>query len=375
MVVRAFNNQVHQEEKFDTVNQDLTKTGLFIGRLMTLLMPLIMLIMNGVSLLIIWVGAAQIDRSAMQVGDMMAFIQYAIQIIMSFIMVSMLFIFLPHALVSMQRIAEVLAIKTEITDPSQPRPFPRDGQGRVEFRHVGFSYKGAEDSVLKDISFTAEPGQTTAIIGSTGCGKSTLVSLLPRFYDVTEGQVLIDGVDVREASLAALRQRIGFVAQKGVLFSGSIQFNIAYGRDGASEEEIRSAAATAQALDFIEASDQEFDTPIAQGGANVSGGQKQRLSIARALVRKPSVYIFDDTFSALDYRTDAALRQALRAETSAATVLIVAQRIGTIRHAEKIIVLDKGLIVGTGTHEQLLASCAVYKEIALSQLSEEEAAG
>ncbi|MEA4888032.1 MAG: ABC transporter ATP-binding protein [Clostridiaceae bacterium] len=374
MVIRAFNTQRHQDEKFDAANQDLTRINLFISRLMALLMPMMMLIMNGITLLIVWVGAKQVDLGSMQVGDIMAFMQYTMQIIMSFLMVSMVFIMLPRASVSGQRIAEVLAVKPQINDPDTILPFDPAKRGKVVFDHVYFRYPNADDDVLTDITFTAQPGETTALIGSTGCGKSTVVNLIPRFYDVTGGQILIDGVDVRQVRQHDLRERIGYVAQKGVLFTGSIQDNIRYGRPEASPDETRQAAQTAQALDFIEASEAGFDTPISQGGTNVSGGQKQRLSIARALIKRPEIYIFDDTFSALDYQTDTALRKALRQQTGHATVLIVAQRIGTIRHADQIIVLDQGKIVGKGTHDELLKSCPVYLEIASSQLSEEELA-
>jgi ATP-binding cassette subfamily B protein len=374
MVIRAFNRQPHEERRFDGANQDLTQINLFVSRLMALTMPVMMLIMNGVSLLIVWVGADQIDQGTMQVGDIMAFMQYTMQIIMSFLMLSMIFIMLPRASVSAQRIAEVLAVQPQIVDPEQPLTFDRERRGQVIFDSVSFRYPNADTDVLHDISLTARPGETTAIIGSTGCGKSTLVNLIPRFYDVTAGQIRVDGVDIRQVRLHDLRQKIGYIAQKGVLFTGTIEDNIRYGRPDADLDDIREAAATAQAIDFIDASEDGFATAIAQGGANVSGGQKQRLAIARALVKQPEIYIFDDSFSSLDYKTDAALRQALHARTSQATVLIVAQRIGTIRHAEQIIVLDQGRIVGRGTHEELLAGCPVYLEIAASQLSEEELA-
>lgn len=372
MVIRAFNTQAWQEKKFDHANRDITRIGLFISRVMVVMMPTMMLIMNGISLLIVWIGAHQVEAGTMQVGDVMAFIQYTMQIIMAFLMVSMVFIMLPRASVSGQRVAEVLAMQPTIVDKREPVHFDRAGKGRIEFRDVGFQYPNAEDPVLCSISFTAEPGQTTAFIGSTGCGKSTLVNLIPRFYDVTAGQILIDGTDVRDVTQHDLRERIGYVPQKGVLFTGDIRSNIAYGKPDASEEEIIAAATVAQAVEFIEASEQKLATPIAQGGANVSGGQKQRLSIARALVKRPDIYIFDDTFSALDYKTDAALRRALHQTTGGSTVLIVAQRIGTILHADQIVVLDEGNIVGIGKHADLLASCPVYQEIASSQLSEEE---
>lgn len=374
MVIRAFNTQKYEEDRFDEANRDLTRVNLFVSRLMALTMPLMMLIMNGISLLIVWTGANQVDMGAMQVGDIMAFIQYTMQIIMSFLMLSMTFIMLPRASVSAQRVAEVLSTEPVIVDPEHPVDFDPNARGLVVFEHVYFRYPNAEADVLYDISLTARPGETTAIIGSTGCGKSTLVNLIPRFYDVTRGRVLVNGVDVRSVRQADLRRRIGYVAQKGVLFTGTIRDNIAYGNPDATDEEIREAATIAQAIDFIEASEDGFDTEIAQGGANVSGGQKQRLSIARALVRNPDIYIFDDAFSALDYRTDAALRRALRQKTKDATFIIVAQRIATIRNAEQIIVLDEGRIAGSGRHEELMQTCPVYREIALSQLSEKELA-
>ncbi len=374
MVIRAFNTQKHQESKFDDANKDLTRVNLFVSRIMVVLMPTMMLIMNGVTLLIVWVGAHQVDNGTMQVGDIMAFMQYTMQIIFSFLMVSMVFIMLPRASVSGQRIAEVLAVAPKICDPAVPRHFDKGVQGLIEFKNVSFRYPNAEDDVLCNISFKALPGQTTAFIGSTGCGKSTLVNLIPRFYDITAGEILIGGTNIREVTQKDLRQQIGYVPQKGILFTGDIKSNISYGKDDATGPEIEEAAKVAQALDFIEASENGFGTMIAQGGANVSGGQKQRLSIARALLKKPAIYIFDDTFSALDYKTDAALRKALRQYTEDATVLIVAQRIGTIMHAEQIIVLDDGRIVGVGTHHELLATCPVYQEIASSQLSEEELA-
>lgn len=372
MVIRAFNTQPHEEQRFEKANQDLTRVNLFVSRLMAMTMPLMMLVMNGISLLIVWFGARQVDLGTMQVGDIMAFIQYTMQIIMSFLMLSMIFIMLPRASVSGQRIAEVLAVKPSIVDPLEPAAFDPDKRGFVVFDHVTFRYPNAEADVLHDISFEARPGQTTAIIGSTGCGKSTLVNLIPRFYDTTRGCVCVNGVNVRGVNQADLRDRIGYVAQKGVLFTGSIRDNIAYGKKQADDHEIREAAKTAQALDFIESSDEGFGTPIAQGGSNVSGGQKQRLSIARALVREPDIFIFDDAFSALDFQTDAALRRALKEQTQDATLIIVASRIGTIRHAEQIIVLDEGKIVGLGRHEDLLKTCSVYYEIAASQLSEKE---
>lgn len=373
-VIRAFNTERHQEAKFDTANQDLTKVNLFVNRMMVLMMPFMMLIMNGVTLVIVWVGAHQIDQGFMQVGDLFAFMQYSMQIIMSFLMVSFVFILLPRASVSALRIDEVLQTETMIKDPPMPAAFPTEGRGEVTFRNVGFRYPSADENVLCDISFTARPGETTAFIGSTGSGKSTLINLIPRFYDVTEGEILIDGVDIRTVTQHSLRGRIGYVPQKGVLFTGDIASNIRYGRPEATDEEVRQAARTAQATEFIDASGEGYGKEISQGGSNVSGGQKQRLSIARALALKPSIYIFDDSFSALDFRTDAMLRKALKADTHDATVLIVAQRIGTIMTAEQIIVLDQGVIAGIGTHQELMRSCPVYQEIAFSQLSKEELA-
>ncbi len=373
-VIRAFNTERHQEEKFDVANRDLTAVNLFVSRLMVLMMPFMMLIMNGVTLVIVWVGAQRIDMEAMQVGDLFAFMQYSIQIIMSFLMFSFVFILLPRASVSAQRIDEVLTTEPEIRDPETPVVFSPDGRGAIEFRQVGFRYPNAEEHVLHDISFTARPGETTAFIGSTGSGKSTLVNLIPRFYDVTEGEILIDGIDVRTVTQHDLRARIGYVPQKGILFTGDIAGNIRYGRPDATDEAVRQAAMTAQASGFIEASEEGYGKIVAQGGANVSGGQKQRLSIARALALKPSIFIFDDSFSALDFQTDANLRRALKQDTQDATVLIVAQRIGTIRNAEQIIVLDQGRITGIGTHDTLMRDCPVYQEIAYSQLSREELA-
>ncbi|HEY5467003.1 MAG TPA: ABC transporter ATP-binding protein [Clostridia bacterium] len=373
-VIRAFNAERHQEAKFDKANQDLTRVNLFVSRIMVVMMPFMMLIMNGVTLLIVWVGARQIDLGAMQIGNLFAFIQYSMQIIMSFLMVSFVFILLPRASVSAVRIDEVLQVEPTIRDPSSPEQFPSESKGEIEFRRVGFRYPGAEENVLSDISFTAKPGETTAFIGSTGSGKSTLVNLIPRFYDVTEGAILVDGVDIRKVTQKNLRERIGYVPQKGVLFTGDIASNIRYGRPGATDEEVRQAAQTAQALEFIDSSGEGFGKEIAQSGANVSGGQKQRLSIARALALKPSIFIFDDSFSALDFKTDAMLRKALKTDTAHATVLIVAQRIGTIMNADRIIVLDEGRISGVGTHRELMRDCPVYQEIALSQLSKEELA-
>lgn len=378
MVIRAFNTQEHEEERFDRANMDLTKTNLFINRTMALMMPLMMLLMNCVTLLIIWVGSHRVDSGVMQVGDIMAFISYSMQIIVSFLMISMVSIMLPRASVSASRIAEVLAVEPSIKDPEVVRPFDPELTGQVEFRNVSFRYPGADDCVLEGISFTAKKGKTTAIIGSTGSGKTTLINLIPRFYDVTDGQVLVDGRDVREVSLKELREKIGYVPQKGVLFSGTIESNLLYGLENLPDEKaetteiMRKAADISQALGFIEEKPEGFSSPISQGGANVSGGQKQRLSIARALVKNPEIYIFDDSFSALDFKTDSLLRKALRTELSDSTLIIVAQRVGTIMDADQIIVLDEGKIAGKGTHKELLESCEVYREIAYSQLSKEE---
>ncbi len=372
MVIRAFNTQRREEERFDEVNRDLTRTTLFVNRIMVFMMPVMMLIMNGVQLLIIWIGAGQVDLGGIQVGDMMAYMQYAMQIIMSFLMISVMFIMLPRASVSAQRINEVLETEPVIRDKEVPARFPEDFKGIVEFKDVTFAYPGADEPALKHISFTAKPGETTAFIGSTGSGKSTLVNLIARFYDVTEGQILIDGVDIRDVSQHELRERIGFVPQKGGLFSGTIRSNLHYAKEDASDDELRMAAEIAQAADFIGDKEAGYDSEIAQGGGNVSGGQKQRLSIARALVKRAPIYIFDDSFSALDFKTDAALRRALKRETGHSTMLLVAQRISTIMGAEQIIVLDDGGIAGIGTHQELMKCCDVYREIAQSQLSEKE---
>ncbi len=374
MVIRAFSTEKHEEKRFDQANRDLTKTTLFVNRAMTIMMPTMMLIMNGISVLIIWVGANGINDGQMQVGDMMAFIQYTMQIIMAFLMICMISIMLPRAAVSADRVDEILMSSTLIQDPKNPKKLTKDGKGTVEFDHVSFRYPGAKEDVLHDISFVAEPGKTTAFIGSTGSGKSTLVNLIPRFYDVTEGAIRIEGVDIREISQHDLREKLGYVPQKGVLFSGTIASNILYGNRDGSEADMKDAASIAQAQDFIEAKQDTYDSPIAQGGTNVSGGQKQRLSIARAIAKNPDVFIFDDSFSALDYKTDVTLRKALKEHTQESVVLIVAQRISTILHADQIIVLDEGEAVGIGTHAELLKSCEVYRQIAMSQLSEEEIA-
>ena len=371
-VIRAFSTQKYEEERFDKANRDLTRTNLFVNRVMTCMMPAMMLIMNGIAVLIVWTGAHGVENGAMQVGDMMAFIQYTMQIIMAFLMISMVSVMLPRASVSAQRIEEVLQTKSVIEDPKESKPFDETKKGVVQYRHVSFRYPGAEENVLEDIDFTALPGQTTAFIGSTGSGKSTLINLLPRFYDVTEGEILVDGVDVREVTQHDLRARLGYVPQKGVLFSGTIASNLKYGHDEIGDEAMVEVAQIAQATEFINAKPDGYKAEIAQGGTNVSGGQKQRLSIARAIAARPEILIFDDSFSALDYKTDSALRKALHEEVGGSTVLIVAQRISTILHADQIIVLDEGRIVGKGTHEELLKTCEVYQQIAMSQLSKEE---
>lgn len=370
-VIRAFSTEKHEEERFDQANKDLTKTNLFVNRAMTFMMPTMMLIMNAISILIVWVGANGINDGQMQVGDMMAFIQYTMQIIMAFLMICMISIMLPRAAVSATRVDEVLTSTTLINDPKQPKHL-KEGKGMVEFNHVSFRYPGAEEDVLHDISFTAKPGETTAIIGSTGSGKSTMVNLIPRFYDVTEGKITIDGEDIRNVTQHELRDQLGYVPQKGVLFSGTIASNILYGNPDGSEETMMEAAKVAQAAEFIEEKPKCYDSRISQGGGNVSGGQKQRLSIARAIAKDPKIFIFDDSFSALDYKTDVTLRKALKEHTVNSTVIIVAQRISTILHADQIIVLDEGKVVGIGTHKELLKNCDVYYQIAASQLSEKE---
>ena len=374
LVIRAFGATKYEESRFDDVNQELTGVNLFVNRMMGGMMPLVMMVMSMTSLLIVWVGSQQIAASGMQVGDMMAFIQYAMQIIMSFLFLSMVFVFLPRAAVSMGRIADVLETEPTIHDPEKPAPFDPKEKGTVRFDNVGFRYQGAEVNALEGISFTALPGQTTAIIGSTGSGKSTVANLMLRFYDVTEGAVTIDGADVRQVKQADLREKIGYVPQKGSLLSGTIESNLRYGNEDATDEELRKIAEVAQAWDFIEAKPDGLNDPIAQGGTNVSGGQRQRLAIARALAKHPEILIFDDSFSALDFRTDVALRKALTGYTKDACVIIIAQRVATILNAEQIIVLDEGRIVGRGTHRELLTSCPEYVEIASSQLSEEELA-
>ena len=371
-VIRAFSTEKHEEERFDDANRTLTKTNLFVNRAMTFMMPVMMFVMNGVSVLIVWTGAHGISDGQMQVGDMMAFIQYTMQIIMGFLMLCMISIMLPRAAVAADRVEEVLKSETMIHDPKQEKHFPEDGKGVLTFDHVSFRYPGADEDVLEDITFTAKPGETTAIIGSTGSGKSTLVNLIPRFYDVTSGDIMLDGVDIREVKQQELREKLGYVPQKGVLFSGDIASNIMFGNSHGSDDEMIEAADIAQATEFIDTKPEKYKSPISQGGSNVSGGQKQRLSIARAIAKHPQVFIFDDSFSALDYKTDVTLRRALAEKTSGSTVLIVAQRISTILHAEQIIVLDEGKVAGKGTHAELLKNCPVYREIAESQLSKKE---
>ena len=371
-VIRAFSTEKHEEERFEEVNERLTKTNLFVNRCMTFMMPAMMLIMNGITVLIIYNGSHAVDNGTMQVGNMMAFMQYAMQIIMSFLMITMMSIMLPRASVSAKRINEIMETKVSIESPETAKIPENNKKGEVRFEHVGFAYPGAEEETLSDINFTAQKGETVAFIGSTGSGKSTLVNLIPRFFDVTSGKILVDGVDIREMGLHDLRERIGYVPQKGVLFSGTIDSNIRYGKEDATKEEVNRAAEIAQAQEFIGQKEKGMESEIAQGGTNVSGGQKQRLSIARAIAKNPEIYIFDDSFSALDYKTDVVLRRALKKETKDATTLIVAQRISTILHADKILVLDEGKIVGEGTHKELLKTCEVYQQIAMSQLSKEE---
>lgn len=370
-VVRAFSREKHEEERFDKASRDLMKTQLFTNRAMAVMMPTMMFVMNGITVLIVWIGAHGIDTGDLQVGDMMAFITYTMQIVMSFLMLTMISIMLPRATVAADRVEDILKSETYICDPEREEA-PKQEQGLVRFEHVSFKYPGAEENVLTDIDFTANPGETTAIIGSTGCGKSTVVNLIPRLYDATEGRITIDGVDIKNMSLQHLRDMIGFVPQKGILFSGTIESNLRFGAKQAPMQEIEHAAQTAQAMEFIEEKPDKFNSYISQGGSNVSGGQKQRLSIARAVAKNPKIYVFDDSFSALDFKTDVAVRKALKEKTKDSVVLIVAQRISTILHAEKIIVLDEGRIAGMGTHEELLRDNEVYRQIAMSQLSEKE---
>ena len=369
-VIKAFNTEDYEKDKFDNVNKDLTKINLFVHRIMVIMQPTMMLVFNLTTIAIIWIGAHRIDVGELQIGDMMAFMQYAMQVIISFLMISIIFILLPRASVSAQRISEVLEASLHILDPKKPKKAM--GQGQVVFKNVTFSYPDADVPVLYNISFTAKPGETTAIIGGTGSGKSTIVNLIPRFFDVTSGEVLIDGVNVKDIKKKDLRRRIGYIPQKGVLFSGTIKSNIKYGKPTATEHEVLEAARVAQATEFISKLENGYDSHVAQGGSNFSGGQKQRLAIARAILLNPDIYIFDDSFSALDFETDYKLREELKTITKNSTVIIVAQRIGTMLHADKIVVLDNGRIVGVGKHKELLKNCEIYREIANSQLSEKE---
>ena len=371
-VIRTFGTESYEEERFDKANMKLTKTNLFVNRLMGIMMPSMMLVMNIISILIVWYGAEQIDIGTLQVGTLLAFITYTMQIIMSFLMISLVSVMLPRALVSLKRIKEILKKKVSIVERENPVPFKESEKGIIEFKDVSFKYPDADEAMLKNISFKALPGTTTAFIGSTGSGKSTLINLIPRFFDATSGEIYVDGVNIKEASVVELRNRIGYVPQKGMLFSGTIKSNLMLGNDNLTETEMVDAAKVSQSLEFINTKKDKFNSEISQGGANVSGGQKQRLSIARAIAKNPEIYIFDDSFSALDFKTDAALRKALFEHAKEATILIVAQRISTIMNADNIIVLNEGEIVGSGTHKELLKTCKIYKEIALSQLKEEE---
>lgn len=371
LVIRAFTTEQKEEERFDDANRELTKINLFVNKAMSFMMPSLMFVMNGVSILIVWAGAHLIDEGNLMIGEMLAYLQYAMHVIMSFLFITMMFIMIPRAFVSAQRIGAVLDVEPSVNDKAETVSCS-DAKGIVEFRNVSFAYPDAAEKTLDDISFTAEPGKTTAIIGGTGCGKSTLISLIPRFYDVTEGAITLDGVDIRNLKQHDLRDKIGYVPQKGPLFSGTIGTNLQYGKEDADISEMTDAAETAQAMEFISEKEHGFDEEVSQGGTNVSGGQKQRLSIARALVKKPEVYIFDDSFSALDFKTDKALREALARKVSDSTIIIVAQRINTIIDADQIIVLEEGRIAGKGTHEELMENCSVYRETALSQLNEKE---
>lgn len=372
LVIRAFSTQKYEEDKFEVANKNLTKTNLFVNRIMTTMMPLMMFIMNAITLLIVWVGAHRIDEGVMQVGTMMAFMQYTMQIIMAFLMISMVSVILPRAMVSAQRVSEVLDVDVVVKDSDNLQTFKNDEKGTIEFKNVSFRYPGADENVISDVSFKALPGEITAFIGSTGSGKSTLINLIPRFYDATEGEILIDGVNIKSVSQYDLREKIGFIPQKGLLFSGTIESNLKYGGDHISDEDMIKASEIAQAMEFINSKEERFNTEISQGGTNVSGGQKQRLAIARAIAKNPEVFIFDDSFSALDFKTDAKLRKAINTELKESTLLIVAQRISTIMNANQIIVLDEGKVVGKGTHKELMKNCEVYQQIALSQLSKEE---
>lgn len=372
MVSRAFRTQEYEEERFDKVNKELTRVNLFVNRTMVIMTPAMTFIMNGIMLVIVWVGAKQIEASNLQIGDMMAFMQYSMQVIMSFLMMSMMFIMFPRAAVSGNRIAEVLETDPVIKNPEKPKEFDKNKIGFVEFKDVSFKYEGADEYVLENINFVAKPGQTTAFIGSTGSGKSTLIKLVPRFNDVTSGEILVNGVNVKDVEISELQKQIGYVPQKGSLLSGTIESNIKYGNPEASDELMKECAQIAQATEFIETKEDKYNSPISQNAKNVSGGQKQRLSIARAIAKKAPIYIFDDSFSALDFKTDARLRQELKEKMKEATILIVAQRVSTIMNAEQIIVLDQGKVVGKGTHEELLKNCPTYYEIASSQLTKEE---
>ncbi len=371
-VIRTFKTERYEEKRFDKANTNLTKTNLFVNRLMGLMMPSMMLVMNIISILIVWYGAKQIDLGNLQVGTLLAFITYTMQIIMSFLMISLVSVMMPRALVSLKRIKEILKKKVSIVEIDNPKAFKESEKGVVEFKNVSFKYPDADEALLKNISFKATPGTTTAFIGSTGSGKSTLINLIPRFFDTTSGEILVDGINIKEASVVELRNKIGYVPQKGILFSGTIKSNLMLGKDSITDEELNTAAKISQSLEFINGKKDKFESAISQGGANVSGGQKQRLSIARAIAKNPEIYIFDDSFSALDFKTDAQLRKSLFKHASDATILIVAQRISTIMKADNIIVLNEGEIVGSGTHSELLKNCEIYKEIALSQLKEEE---
>lgn len=371
LVVRAFNSETYEEERFDDANRDLTKLGIFVNRAMSFMFPALMLVMNLSGILIVWVGAHMVGDASLMIGDMLAFLQYSMQIIISFLVITMMFIMIPRAIVSTRRIGEVLAVEPSIEDKEEPEHI-NEAKGVLRFDHVDFAYPDAEEKTLEDISFTALPGQTTAIIGSTGSGKSSLVNLIPRFFDISRGSITLDGVDIRNIPQHELREHIGIVPQKGLLFSGTIASNLSFGKEDATKEEMIDALKTAQALDFVEEMPDGLDTHVAQGGTSVSGGQKQRLSIARALIRNPQVYIFDDSFSALDFKTDKNLRAALKEKVGGSTFIIVAQRINTILDADQIVLLDEGKVAGIGTHKELLASNKIYQEIALSQLSEEE---
>ena len=371
-VIRAFNTEKYEEEKFDKVNKNLTEINLFVNRVMSLMQPMMMLISNLTVIAIVWIGSHLVETGGLQIGDMMAFMQYAIQVIMAFLMISIIFILVPRASVSANRVVEVLETNPVITDPKKGKTEKKGIRGLVEFKNVTFAYPGADVPVIQNISFTAKPGETTAIIGSTGSGKSTIVNLIPRFFDVTSGEILVDGIDIREMKQNELHKKIGYIPQKGTLFSGTVESNIKYGVPDADEKAVKKAAKVAQASEFVDKLEKKYQSQIAQGGVNVSGGQKQRLSIARALAINPEIYIFDDSFSALDFKTDAKLRKELKKETKESTVIIVAQRIGTVLDADQIVVLEEGKIVGIGKHKELMKTCSVYREIALSQLSEKE---